>query len=47
MKFILQIITGLEFLEISNIRYLNIRSENIFIKNDSIKLFINYNWWTI
>ena len=43
MKFILQIITGLEFLETNNIRYLNIRSENIFIKNDSIKLFINYN----
>ena len=43
MKFILQIITGMEFLETNNIRYLNIRSENIFIKNDSIKLFINYN----
>ena len=38
-----EIINGLEVLETNNISHLAIKSENIFIKTDSIKLFINYN----
>ena len=31
----------------NNINYLNLRTENIFIENEWIKLFIYYNWWNI
>lgn len=37
----------MEYLELNNVNYLNLRPENIFIKNEYIKLFIYYDWWNI
>ena len=34
MFYVLQIIYGLEYLDLNNVNYLNLRNENIFIKDE-------------